>query len=484
MSALLPESNYDQIIRLLDSGRNVFLGGPGGCGKSHTLRQVAQYLDSKRIVYAMTSTTGVSAIAIGGTTVHRWSGIGIGQDPIATVIGKIRGRRDKFESWTKTQILFIDEISMFGQLTFEYLSRVGQAIRRNPDQPFGGLQLVVAGDFLQLPPINQKYCFLSDEWKKCDFQMIYFNQPFRYDSQQHFELLSRIRLGQQSKEDIEHLKQRQTEYLKLKAGGDAKTGSGTKQLVTELKQLYQTVSNDFDNAVPGPFAVCELKNSTLLNRCLSGITPSRLYSLKRDVNEHNLAECAKLPSSDVTYPAVDQVMRRSETGTRRTEVTLTGKEAEPMSNFMDGIIARNVVMRVGAQVMLTKNIEVKEGFANGSRGIVCYCDRDYVYVLFRNSKMARIGRSDVEFKDGSTRIIRQQVPLVLSWSISIHKSQGSTLDYVIVDCGSSIFGCGMTYVALSRAKSYEGLYLIDFDPNKIKVDRLAMEYETELLKKH
>jgi ATP-dependent DNA helicase PIF1 len=480
VTSVKESDNYDQIISLLEKGHNIFLGGPGGCGKSYTLRRVAEYLDSKRVTYAMTSTTGVSAISIGGTTIHRWSGIGIGQDPIATVVGKIRGRRDKFDAWNKTQILFIDEISMFGQLTFEYLSRVGQAVRRNPDQPFGGLQLVVAGDFLQLPPINQKYCFLSDEWRKCDFKMVYFSQPYRYDSQQHFELLRRIRVGQQTKEDIEHLRKRQVEYLKMR---ESKVkGRPIRQVIADLAELYRSVSDEFEKAIPSPFIACDVKSGDLRSRCLEAIKPSQLFSLKRDVHEHNLAQCSRLPTTDVNYPAMDNVYRRVETGSRYRETVVTGKEAETMTGFMDTIISRSVVMRVGAQVMLTKNIEVKEGFANGSRGIVCHCDREYVYVLFRNGKIARIGRSETEFKDGTSRITRSQIPLVLSWSISIHKSQGSTLDYVIVDCGSSIFGCGMTYVALSRAKSYDGLYLIDFNPDKIRVDRLAMEHEQELLK--
>lgn len=443
------QSKFVDIV--LNKKRNIFLSGAGGVGKSYLVVNILKTeADRRQKMIAITSTTGVSALAIGGTTIFRWSGIKLGKESVSTICTRIRqNNKDCYKRWRDCKILVIDEISMLGMKIFECLDRVGQNICDN-DIPFGGKQLIVAGDFLQLPPVQDTFSFNSETWDALDFRIFRMTQPKRYPDVEHFHMLMRIRVAQHTKEDIKKLYSRCDAYIDyIRKGGDKK----------------------------------------------ERIKPTRIYSLKKDVEQHNLEELSKLPGKTLVYNAIDKFVSKrdikSEEGLPSSEGPqvkkgvdkISGKEIMEYTEFLDTIVDRQRLLKPGAQVMLTYNLDIELGLVNGSRGVVLSCDPDSVNVFFKNGMTNRISYHLYEFEDGKVKMMRYQLPLILAWGISIHKTQGATLDYCIMDLGPSIFAPGMGYVALSRVRTLDGLLLSSFEPKKIIADPYALEFERKIIEK-
>ena len=173
--------NTEDLISLIfEKRKNLFFSGSGGTGKSTTIKKIKQWADNYEKKCSLTATTGVAAINISGQTFHRWSGIGLGKGSKEELLSQIKKYKKTVERWRTTDILVIDEISMMGAKLFDKVNYIGQQIRKNFFFPFGGIQLIVSGDMLQLPPVHDDFCFFSKVWKECNFQIISFTIPYRF----------------------------------------------------------------------------------------------------------------------------------------------------------------------------------------------------------------------------------------------------------------------------------------------------------------
>lgn len=435
---------YQEISELVIKGRkNIYISGPGGCGKSYIIKKLYQECLAKGIPTGITSTTGVSAHSLGSgaRTIHSWGAIKLGKSHPDIIIKKIMNNKQAKERWTKTEILIIDEISMCSSELFEYLDIIAKEIRLGKREmlrlsrnnitipPFGGLQIIASGDFLQLPPVNGEFIFQSKLWKSMNFKYFRLTHPYRYPDPTFFEMLLRAREGKMTDDDIEKLRKRVVAY-------------------NEYKKSEK-------NLPPG------------------SIKPTKVSSLKKDVEAVNLAELDSLEGDAFAYEATDVITAKDSKNKNHLDKVV-------YSEYMDNIVSREILLKPGAQVMLTVNLSVDDGLVNGSRGIIEECCDDQVKVKFKSGLVLDMKPNAYEYEDEIAICVRYQFPLILAWSATTHKIQGSTLDSVIIDLGTSLFCPALGYVALSRCRTLEGIYINNIIPDKIKADPIALEFDKTL----
>ncbi|XP_029106285.1 ATP-dependent DNA helicase PIF1 [Scleropages formosus] len=392
-----------QILDAVLSGKNIFFTGSAGTGKSYMLKRIVGSLPPKS-TYA-TASTGVAACHIGGTTLHNFAGIGSGSAPLEQCLELAR-RPGVLQHWTSCRHLVIDEISMVEAQFFDKLEAIARSIRRS-SEPFGGMQLIVCGDFLQLPPVTRgkgkpSFCFQARSWRKCIQLNMELTEVRRQTDKSFISLLQEIRLGRVTEEVTSEL----------------------------MKTAYNCIERD-------------------------GILATRLCTHKDDVELTNENKLQQLPGVIHTFEAVDS----------DPQLVKTIDAQSPVAQVLQ--------LKVGAQVMLTKNLDVQRGLVNGARGVVVSFEpgnKGLPCVRFLCGVTAVMKPERWVFKaNGGLYLSRQQLPLKLAWAISIHKSQGMTLDCVEISL-ARVFECGQAYVALSRAMSPEGLRVMDFDPHVVRAD--------------
>jgi ATP-dependent DNA helicase PIF1 len=421
--------NYKQqyAITMMNDGNNVFLTGGAGVGKSYVIRRFIEeyHNDNSNITkkgLAITSTTGVSAVLIGGKTLHSWAGIGLGKGDL---IEKINKNRKAMRNWLSVKTLIIDEISMLNPRLFERLDKVARHFR-DAEKPFGGIQLVVVGDFCQLPVVkgDGDFCFNSPCWQDCDFQVVNLTQVIRQENLEFATVLQEIRLGNVSKK---------TRKLLL-----SRTGKWTRE----------TCNKD-------------------------GIKPTLLYSTNKNVDDLNNKELDAL---------IELGMAKKSYKVKINDVKskLSMIELNNVIEYQTKDV-KVIKVAIGAQVMLTKNIDVDNGLANGSRGIITGFNDDngYPVVKFINGIEETVVPYKTTYRDADTSLIIEQIPLKLAWATTIHKSQGATLDYVVANL-SNIFEYGQAYVALSRAKSLDNLFLTGINFDRINCHPAAKAYYSNI----
>lgn len=420
-------SNEQQIVfnKYLD-GASVFMTGPGGSGKSFLIRHIYEDAISKGLKIKVTAMTGCAAILLqcNASTIHSWAGIGIADKSVDYYVSSIRKNRRYREKWLKTDILIIDEVSMMSKQLFDKLNEIGKKIRMN-DRPFGGIQLIFSGDFYQLPPIikdeNDGFCFESDEWNNVFTNQIELQINYRQEDKVFVKILKNLRKGKIKKKHVELLR----EYV--------------------------------DREV----------EDTLL------VKPIKLYPINNKVNAVNKKELDKLETKEYEF----EIEINNNIKNNRVKKTDIDREVDYLKkNIFNN---ENLKLKIGAQVMCTYNLNVSIGICNGSLGIITNIVNDTPIVLFNNGIEMNMERKKYESENIEGLSI-SQYPLVLAYAISIHKSQGTTLDSAEIDIGNSIFECGQIYVALSRLKSLDGLYIKHFDPNKIYVNELVKNYYNNL----
>jgi len=398
-----------EVLDLMKSGQNIFLTGQAGSGKTYLINEFVRYLKKNNIAVAVTASTGIAATHLGGTTIHSWSGIGIKKEVNSRDITKLNSNSSVRDRINTPKVLIIDEISMFHSYRLDAVSEICKAIRVNP-QPFGGLQVILCGDFFQLPPIadvgydGQNYAYKAYSWEELNLKICYLDEQHRQWDESYLKVLNDIRSREVNENTYETLSSRMNQPVK--------------------KSVY----------------------------------PTKLYTHNADVDAVNNFELGKIDKPNFVY-----------------QMHATGKK-ERVATLKKGCLApETLTLKEGAQVMFVKNSHGK-GYINGTLGTVIGFDQEK-YPIVKTTKGAKIvakptswtiEENDIELAQIS------QIPLRLAWAITVHKSQGMSLDTAEIDLSKS-FAYGMGYVALSRLRSLDGLRLLGINQMALEVDREVTE---------
>ena len=429
-------------------GDNIFITGPGGAGKSALIRMIYADAYKKFKDIHVTAMTGCASILLNckAKTLHSWAGIGLGNNTTEYLINKIKKNKFLKAIWKQTDILVVDEVSMLSLKLFEMLNAIGKAVRGNL-KPFGGIQLIFSGDFFQLPPVGdkddpdtQRFCFESAEWnivfpRSNQIQLI---KIFRQTDEIYSTILNQIREG-------------------------------------KIKRKSNDILLEY---VERPFSTSLI------------VEPTKLFPTKNKVEQINHKKMSILTGEEKEYKIKyikDLEMTKTDK-LRRLE--FTDKDIQVELDFLAGNLMcdKEMKIKIGAQVMCIINIKSEAGdvlICNGSQGIVqSYCEITGCPKIKYNNGIEMTMTRHIWESDKIPGIGVSQVPLILSWALTIHKSQGATLDAAEIDVGSGIFECGQTYVALSRVKSLDGLYLTSFDAKRIRINKKVKEYYEALTLYH
>ncbi len=424
-------------------GENLFITGPGGTGKSLFIRKIVEHAKSEHKSIQVCAMTGCAAVLLecNAKTVHSWSGLGLasGHD-IEEMAEKVSESYHKRGNWMSTNILVIDEVSMMSKKLFELLELTGRLCRRrNFPRPFGGIQLVFCGDFYQLPPVGDRddegssmFCFESELFDTVFENKIEFTKSFRQAGDQKYtKILNQIRVGRLTKSSVESLKGR----------------------------IGATVPNDID------------------------IEPTRIYPTRIKVDTLNNTSLKNLPGENKIYTMKDVIVPFYDLTKEQQKMKIPAslnydREFKYLKNSIN--CPNEIKLKLGAQIMCIVNIDMEnkeEPICNGSQGKIV----DFNYstgfpiVRFLGGFTREIGLH-TWMSENYPNITIKQIPIVPAWAMTTHKSQGTTLEIAEVDVGGDIFACGQTYVALSRVKSLDGLYLKSFDPSKIKINKKVKQF--------
>ncbi|MEK7131753.1 MAG: PIF1 family DEAD/DEAH box helicase [Patescibacteria group bacterium] len=405
----------EEALAILKTGANVFLTGEPGAGKTHTINQYAAYLRARGIEPSITASTGIAATHIGGSTIHSWSGIGIRTYLDRYTLDKISTTEYLTKRIKRAKVLVIDEVSMLGPETFAMAEAVCRAIRQNNDA-FGGLQVILVGDFFQLPPIVKsgtnnnpqtsmleipkvRFAYDSPAWKRTNPLVCYLTEQHRQDDNNFLKLLSAIRCNNFNDDHLSQIE--------------------TRKVTTDTAP---------DKAV-------------------------KLYTHNLNVDRTNDAMLETFSGHPVTFTM-------SSKGSPGLVATLQRGCLSPY----------NLILKVGAKVMFTKN-NPKEGFVNGTLGTVEGFDSYVGLPIIRTHDGRKITVEKMDWsvdENGKSRAKISQLPLRLAWAITVHKSQGMSLDEAVVDL-SEVFEFGQGYVALSRVRRLAGLHLLGWNERAFQV---------------
>jgi ATP-dependent DNA helicase PIF1 len=421
------DEDQQRAVDLALSGKSFFLTGAGGTGKSYTIRSIIDALNKDNRDVALTAMTGCAALLLGrgAKTLHSWAGIGLGKEPVDVILQKLRKSFKAKKGWQSADTLIIDEVSMMTPDLFDKLDQIGRAILR-VDKPFGGIQVIAVGDMYQLPPVNKEntgsfFVFESQTWKQLMQDAVVLRYIHRQSDPVFLKILEEARAGNLSKETIKILESRRT---------------------NEWKKLE--------------------------------IKPTLLFTKRADVDQINITQLQKCEGEDKTFRA----------RTNKTQKYLIGHSIDQVTEYaidkMDksGAYVPELTLRKGAQVMLLTNKFMEHGLVNGSRGIIESFSEglaNYPYVKFINGETLLIDPHTWVSEDVDG-LERQQIPLRLAYAVTIHKAQGATLDCALIDIGKNTFEYGQAYVALSRVKSLDCLYIWDLDPSAFRVHPKVDEF--------
>jgi len=434
----------DFALQKYKEGKNIFLTGPGGSGKTALIRQMVKISQEQGKKIQVCALTGCAAILLEckAKTVHSFAGIGLANGTIDEVVRRVISNKYKVKNWLGVEILIIDEVSMMSSKLFDILNYTAKRARKRVDIPFGGIQVIFSGDFYQLPPVGthgQKdtsaFCFESEQWNNTFDETICLKTIFRQTDPEYTTILNQIRIG------------------KL------------------YKSAYEKLQEHMNKPPP-----TELELS-------ASFKPTILLPRRKDAELINMTELENLQGESKKYcvsialdiPLPEKVKKQL------SKTSLEQKEME--YNFLaNNIMAdKEIIIKIGTQVMCIANIDMEsdQQVVNGSQGVVVGFVGELPLVQFNKGPRRTVGYH-VWVSESIPDVGVKQIPLIYAWAITIHKSQGVSLDMAQIDVGNNIFECGQTYVALSRVKSLNGLYLTHLNPQKIKVDKKVQEFYREL----
>ena len=430
------------------NGENIFLTGPGGSGKTKLIEYFVHYSKYYEENFQVCAMTGCAALLLqcNARTLHSWSGIKIAKGTKNKVVDSVLFNKNAVKNWKKVNILILDEVSMLSKKIFEIIEETARHVKKN-DRPFGGMQVIFSGDFCQLPPVGNygekdtsQFCFESPVWNFVFPKQnnILLKKIFRQNDKEYARILQHIRQGILKKQDCQLLKQR----LHIKFDPENHYGC------TPTKLFPLRAKADHINKLM--FEKIEETHYTFeIIQKLDNLTLDNNKPIPRETFE----KCKKLSEKDV---------------------------AQEINILVANIPCQQVLhLKVGTVVMCTINLDMENGICNGSQGVVSQIvkenDQYFPFVRFYNGIEKKMAPHFWQSEDFPT-ISVGQYPLILAWAITIHKIQGATLDLAEIDVGNSIFEYGQTYVALSRVKSIQGLYLSAFEPEKIQTNPLVIEF--------
>ncbi|OGI17592.1 MAG: hypothetical protein A3J63_03890 [Candidatus Moranbacteria bacterium RIFCSPHIGHO2_02_FULL_40_12b] len=410
--------NQKTALEILKRRHNVFLTGAAGSGKTYLLNQYIQYLKNKNIGVAVTASTGIAATHMNGTTIHSWSGMGIKDKITENDLRRISRNYRAQRRMDKTSVLIIDEISMLHAHQMDNADKICRHLKGELFLPFGGLQVVLCGDFFQLPPVQKnknekaKFAFESDVWKKMEIKICYLDEQHRQEDRQILDLLNDIR------------------------------GANVNE------KTWKTILSRKNKEVAGD------------------IKPTKLFTHNIDVDSINDKELQKIKEKSLGY-----AMRFS--GSKKMVELLKRGCLAP----------EKLVLKKGARVIFIKN-NFDEGYVNGTVGEVVGFNYENKFPIVKTLKGRKIVVSPGvwEIEENNSVLARiKQIPLRLAWAITVHKSQGMSLDMAEIDLEKS-FEYGMGYVALSRVKTLSGIKLLGINKMALAINDEIYELDKELLK--
>lgn len=468
-----------QAFAKICGGHSIFLTGSAGTGKSELLRRCTDHWEASDITFAITASTGIAAVNVGGRTLHSFLWLRPDDDDdevkATDILARIKkstwGHRKLSATLSGLQVLVIDEVSMMSYKLLEKASELLKLIRWSAE-PFGGLQVILVGDFFQLPPVStSKFLFETAFFYECVSERVELKEVFRQSDPLFVDLLGRMRLGALTDEDH--------------------------------KVLQSRVGADVSHF---------------------GVTPTELWSTNRDVDSINNGALAAIKTPPVVFKSHSghKYAKDTETGAKALEkflkdihmpesVTLKAPDTDTWPEM-------DVALAHGTQVMLTYNIDASKGLVNGSRGVVVGfakvplawktesffhdfddadlgSQEDINKAYIRGLEMPKVRfvhdghvqeiavpyvlwsrKASAAGEKSKLLVYSWAIPLKLAWASTVHKSQGQSLDCVKVSLDASVFAEGQAYVAVSRARSLGGLTLKTYEPRVVRASERVVDF--------
>ncbi|MEQ1500424.1 MAG: AAA family ATPase [Parcubacteria group bacterium] len=400
-----------EALDILKMGRNVFITGPAGSGKTHVINSYVSYLKQNGVDVAVTASTGIAATHLGGMTIHSWSGLGIRDTLTDYDIDELMERQYLYKRFERTKVLIIDEVSMLHHYRLDMIEWICRQMKRS-EKPFGGMQVILCGDFFQLPPVTRgdvvesEFAYKAESWLASKFTICYLSEQHRQKDSTYLSILNQIRENKVSTKTIELLK---TRFNKEPEFGKEFTRLYTHNIDVDI------INKKHLDLLEGPYRKYEM---------LSKGSTSLATTLKKSCLSPEVLE-----------------------------------------------------LKVGARVMFTKN-HLEGGYVNGTLGVIKDFNSFGDPIVETNGGMVFhvVSQSWKIEEEGKVKAEIEQLPLRLAWAITVHKSQGMSLDAMELDLSKS-FVKGMGYVALSRVRTLGGMKLLGFNDMSLEVDGEVLEMD-------